>query len=466
MKALSSLNSPVAALRIVMLLMSLVGSGVMAAADSQGIPSLQLIRSLQTGSVVVKVVNPPETIKHWRLSLNAEKLETPLVEVEGTEIPAAGVILKYPGLVPGTQYKMVMRIDDGVEPFEVWFFPGLDAKGRIIEEIEARVNVSVSEKPMFEIQKLTTPPELKQWSLRIETAAGGSPMVDDKGSLPLNGSKNWDLLKLPVGDYVAKMILLPASGTADVSSESLELVYPFRRDIDFRYAYYPSADALRVFIPEKTLVNSLALKGMNAWKLKLRAQKGGKILAEADGTFPFPEAGLTLALPKLEAGDYELTCTVSGTGEPLVVSRKFMRGTHEWEGQNLGQEKIVIPPFTPLVVDQNSPTVACILRQHQIDPTGFWSQVMAHDEKIFAGPIRLEAVIDGKRVVAVGKDLQFLQTEPSVVRGTADWAAGPLTGKTEFEFDYDGFTRFTLTLEKTPTVIESLKLVLPMREKT
>lgn len=110
-------------------------------------------------------------------------------------------------------------------------------------------------------------------------------------------------------------------------------------------------------------------------------------------------------------------------------------------------DPIVVPPFTPLKVNAQQRTVDCVLRTYSISDSGFWQQVQSEGKALLSGPIRLEMQSAGKTYVAKGQGVTFSKRAASEVDGSATWSAGPLTGRSDFQYDYDGMMKVTVQLE-------------------
>ena len=276
------------------------------------------------------------------------------------------------------------------------------------------------------------------------------------------------LIELPEGSRAAKLTLkiLSANGGNPGASEvqiftapptPKDLLFPFTDySFDFRYAYYPSHNLLRVLAPTPPA-------DAKRWHVAVRAKDNDKILAERDGDLPMSPSAEALELPELPEGHYTVTLTLSGGGQPVIEERGFQRHHYEWENQKLGLDDVVIPPFTPLVADSAKQTVDCVLRRHRHGAGGLWEQVTSRNVDLLPGPVRLEAALGGKTVVIKGDATRFTERKDTRVAGTADWAAGSLGGTTTFAYDYDGLMQLALRLDKTEAEVEKLQLVIPMK---
>jgi|694.fasta_scaffold07573_8 hypothetical protein len=226
--------------------------------------------------------------------------------------------------------------------------------------------------------------------------------------------------------------------------------------LDYRYAYYPSHDLVRVHLPKPPA-------DATEWHLALRPAEGGRVLAERAGKLPMAAGGEGMPVPDLAAGDYTLTLTLAGGPQPVIEERPIRRDRPEWEGNRLGREDLVIPPFTPLTADEQANRVGCVLRSHEHGPAGFWRQVVSQGRDLLAGPVRLEVAQGGTVHAAAGPGPRFTSRKPTAVSGEAAWTAGPLSGTTRFVYDYDGLQMITLVLAPTATEVERVQLVIPLQ---
>lgn len=188
---------------------------------------------------------------------------------------------------------------------------------------------------------------------------------------------------------------------------------------EFRFAYYPSLDRVRflVLTPPPQFEH---------WELKLAAAGQSTSLAACRGRLPFRSCGETLAVPPLDEGDYELRLSLSGAdGARRELRRTFERRRFPWENCPLGRDRVVIPPFTPLVVDEARGSVECVLRRHQLDGAGLWRQVASQQRELLESPMRLEIETGGQAQVAAGGPVTFTDKAADQVRGQASWWCRP-----------------------------------------
>jgi len=227
---------------------------------------------------------------------------------------------------------------------------------------------------------------------------------------------------------------------------------------EFRFSYLPSSNRLRFLFlcPTNTFAH---------WSAVLTADGKREPFSLGEGGLPMAPAGVTVQTPALAEGVHEIALTVAGgDGRKLEIKRLFERKRFAWENSELGLDRVVIPPFTPLTVDETVPAVGCVLREHHLDGSGLWKQVSSQGHPLLSSPMRLEAETEGSVYVAAGGGkVEFTEKASDCVRGHAVWAAGPVRGRTEFMFDYDGLMKLAVRLDPTSNRVDALRLVIPMK---
>ena len=226
---------------------------------------------------------------------------------------------------------------------------------------------------------------------------------------------------------------------------------------EFRFGYLPSYNQLRLLVLRPP-------KQMAKWEVILSKSGQSDILWRGGGSLPMPKAGQTIPAPPLAEGTYEVRfALLAPDGARHEYRGTFERKHFPWENDQLGRDRVVIPPFTPLAADEQPPSVACVLRRHELDGTALWTQVSSQGCNLLASPMRLEVVSAGKTHVAVGGPVAFTEKAADRVQGQSPWAAGPVQGRTEFEFDYDGMAKLRLHLAPAAVTVDSMQLVIPMK---
>ena len=227
--------------------------------------------------------------------------------------------------------------------------------------------------------------------------------------------------------------------------------------VELRFSYFPSSNQMRLLLLQPA-------SKFSSWNVVLTRKGTTQKLAQYGGKLPMPAAGETVSVPSLDDAIYELTMVLAAIdGTHQEIRRTFTRKRFPWENMELGRERTVIPPFTPLVVDKRRKSVACVLRTHELDGNGLWKQVTSQDAPLLAAPMRLEIESAGKVHKASGKAVTFTEKAPDRVQGNAAWSAGSVKGQTRFQFDYDGMAKITLHIESSPERVDAMRLVIPMK---
>jgi hypothetical protein len=234
--------------------------------------------------------------------------------------------------------------------------------------------------------------------------------------------------------------------------------------IDWRYQYRPSDNRVRFTVKNPPV-------GYTNWGMKLCAYDASPVstpeaIVETSGTFPFTESGVSWQVPPLPTGAYMLLLTMTGTGlDPLVEDRFFARTESEWEeeGGDLGATEVLLPGFTSLTVTEPG-TVNAVHRGHVQSGIGLWDQVTSKGRELLVSPVRIEARSGDVVSVATGSGLTFTETSGLRVSGTANWSTPAVSGTTAFEYEQDGLMNVTLNVNVPTSTIQSLKVIIPLRE--
>jgi hypothetical protein len=256
---------------------------------------------------------------------------------------------------------------------------------------------------------------------------------------------------------------------------------------EFRWSYLPSHDTVRfvVLSPPAEATH---------WHVALAAADGTPIIAESEGSLPLAAAGHTWAVPHLpassEARTYSLTLSLAAKrGDKACFEQTglFNRTLRSWEGNTLGQQDVVIPPFTPIRAARTGTgaiSIGVVGRELTLSSTGFWAQVAVTSElpstaaaaaarrprapvQILSGPIELVAEFaSGETHTATarpGGSSVVVAASATSVQTNSSWTAGALSGHTHATYDYDGCVKLRLVLEPLAKPLLSLTLRVPLK---
>ena len=239
--------------------------------------------------------------------------------------------------------------------------------------------------------------------------------------------------------------------------------------IDFRFAYYPYSNHMRIKAEIGQLADNTTLSSLN---FTIREKNGTIIKTLTMDIAQLPNATeVAFDLPAL-SGEYEIIAEVCGHNVPdEVIVKSFERTIYEWEHQRLGTSRTVFAPFTPITVTGN--TLHTVMKSYDMNEIGLLNQVCTTDqqgfttEDILARPMTYRAVVDGQQVTP--QEAQFLITETAddIVIGNSSAHLGNLTLQTKSTLEYDGMLRIDLTLSAVATThVEKLDLEIPIRQDT
>jgi len=228
-------------------------------------------------------------------------------------------------------------------------------------------------------------------------------------------------------------------------------------DVDFRYAYLPSYNKLRYHLTGSWPT------AISQWQVQLIRDSDSVVMAQDSDDLPFSLVGETLSIPALSNGDYTVKLTLTGGTVSYDIERHFTHTDPAWKNSTLGNDDVLVPPFTALEVDGND--VSCILRNHTMSSAGLWSQVESQNTDILDAAITFKIVANSQTYTASGSGLSFDTTSNTKVTGSATWSAGPITDAgVDFEYDYDGLMKVTLNLPTTTSQVDELYLEIPLKE--
>lgn len=242
-----------------------------------------------------------------------------------------------------------------------------------------------------------------------------------------------------------------------------------RPPVDFRFAFYPSLNLLRIEGDVTRLPPEASLQ-------ELRFDIRSKGEAASIASLVMPVSAFTdgqcmseteLALPH---GDYEIAASAVGIGVPdAPLVKEFQRHVYEWEGNALGRSRKVYKPFEPIRAEDHR--VAVALRDYDTNGLGLLDQVWAWDvesicrKPILAAPMRYVGVVDGRPYEASAVSFREIETSADRVIREYEFWLGPCRLKARSTVEYDGMMRVDLTLPATgEQVVESLDLEVPFRD--
>jgi hypothetical protein len=231
--------------------------------------------------------------------------------------------------------------------------------------------------------------------------------------------------------------------------------------IDFRFAYYPYTNIMRLAVDINGMPKDAKVKGIKAL---VRDRDTGETVKTVDipvAGFADGKQDLRFELPPLK-GFYEIVVRADAPGlENAETVQRFERRSYPWEHTPTGRSTKVYPPFTPIEVKDS--TLKTVLRTHTLGELGLPAQIVAKSAQtgiakpLLAAPIRLEgASVTGR--------LDIAEAKPNTVRTTSALVVGVAKGRLDITWDYDGTAKVELTLDPSGgKPLDKLDLVIPLR---
>ncbi len=161
------------------------------------------------------------------------------------------------------------------------------------------------------------------------------------------------------------------------------------------FAYYPSANELEVAadIGEYRVAGEV----VEELGIEVMAMNGGTVVARGRIALDLNGRGQdSIELPELPDGKYAVEYVI---GSKRVRSPKqFERITFGWEGNTLGEDRTVYPPFEPVRVAGREVTV--VDRRYTVNGFGLFDSVISLGRELLDGPIVVAGEgADGKRMI-------------------------------------------------------------------
>lgn len=208
-------------------------------------------------------------------------------------------------------------------------------------------------------------------------------------------------------------------------------------------------------------------------KLKVKAAivPSGKAMPENTYSLEVKagKAAKTLPMPTMEPGKYEIVAQVFQDGVKFTELRKevIIPDIKLWENNKIGLEDKVLPPWTPMELNEN--TVSCWGRKYIFEASPLLTQVNAQNKNLLANPIQLKATVKGK---PIQWESSISQRELSSKK-TSVQINGTLTAKSQKKtvklnvsnfIEFDGLNVIKLSSTGSDaTTLDSLTLDIPMR---
>ena len=199
-----------------------------------------------------------------------------------------------------------------------------------------------------------------------------------------------------------------------------------------------------------------------------------EVIASDEGPQEDKVYSLQFDTGKLPVGDYTARLRLFSAGGEVVSEKttNFPVRRYPWEGNRIGLDEVLVPPYEPLVVEPDARTVAPVLRRYTFAPGGLPESIVAGgdagDEELLTSPIRLEAVQNGEQVPLENASLSFTEARETVVSMQARGRLGGVPCTIASTVEQDGWIDVELELQPgdEPRQFDRLTLVIPTWQGT
>jgi hypothetical protein len=204
----------------------------------------------------------------------------------------------------------------------------------------------------------------------------------------------------------------------------------------FKFANYPYLHKFQAWINLNMFGVPEIIKSADKFSIVIET-KAGRIIKQISGEIN-DFKGTTLFGLDLKPGKYLCVLNLyKGNRKVSEEKINFARKKWDWEHNTIGEENIVIPPYTPITVKEN--TLNVIGRQYIVGKTGFPDEIIVKGKNILEKPIYIVMKSEGKTYYIKGKNLNIKFTSPTKVLLTGESSIGDVNITVDVKFAYDGW---------------------------
>lgn len=238
---------------------------------------------------------------------------------------------------------------------------------------------------------------------------------------------------------------------------------PADEAVQFQIAYYPSYRILRWRAEFAALEGARDVTNIRVDVVPVEPKDAAPVSKDSVKPKDF-SAEDQIQLPKLADGQYDVRLFLEGApngDKPFKTSRFRHIENFPWKNNTIGQSDVVVPPFTPLTVNEKH--IGAIGRDYEMGNSGLWRQVTSLGKPLLADAMRLQT----SSGTTVEGTLRVIEQKPTRVVASADWKTADLSGRTTSEWDYDGMMKVTIELfgsEAAPGKADGLDLLIPIKD--
>jgi len=264
-------------------------------------------------------------------------------------------------------------------------------------------------------------------------------------------------------------------------------------DWDLGVAYLPYSGVVLINVDADVLGLPEKFSKARAIRVELRSSKNGKVLAKSDSPLVGGAASWTMKSGFLADGNYEVTAHLLGQKDEIATKKiLFERKTWPFEKNKLGTSGEVIPPFFPIAIDAQKPTLgsgrsaipgpavasgghrlALWGTAYDVMPGGWPAQIWTAPPSGSAGtiqpllesPIQLLAAVDGREIEFRHGPVEVVTSTPDRVDLSSSSSGGGFDVQVNSFLEYDGWFEAKITLNpKGSVALDHLDLIIPLRD--
>ncbi len=241
---------------------------------------------------------------------------------------------------------------------------------------------------------------------------------------------------------------------------------------EWRFAYWPTHGIAETSVDLDFFGMPEAVAGAGSFAVSIRPWEG-EAVASAIGRIEGGRGRLLVNCGRLGEGEYVAEMKLLNDGGEMVGEVRevpFVRRHYEWEGNALGQEEVVFPPFKPIKVEEREgrQVLSPILRSYTIGDMGLPMSIEAEGgagrERLLERPIHLTLVHGGQELALSDPHAALISQSESQVVLRSLGQMGDFTLIADTRMLFDGY--YDVELFVTPPAgggtIDSLTLVLPL----
>lgn len=233
--------------------------------------------------------------------------------------------------------------------------------------------------------------------------------------------------------------------------------------------YYHSQAQLTASCDVDILKIDPAIRAATTFRTTLRHQDQDLLSAQATIN-PQGQGHVQVSTGKLADGDYQVISQILAADGQVLAERvdPFVVQSFPWEGNQLGMEKIVIAPFTPVQVDGMKLQVWG--RTYDFAASGLPTSIQSKGQEMLASPIRLQGQVEGADVQLQADQARWTQVQDHNATLESQGRLGEhVKVDVQADTEYDGTTFYTLTVapaQEKQVQVDQLELVIPLQKLT